>query len=345
MASDNKLPALSVILPTADDYATIRRTVLALNKQTARDQIELVIVSPVDDPGVIADEVSGFFAVKIVNAGPLRTSNISRVAGIRQASAEIVVLAEDHCFPAPDWAAALIEAHRGNYAVVGPVLTNGNPRSMMSWANLLLEYSPWLEGAQRGETDALPGHNSSYRRNLLLAYGDHLEQIFEVEDVVQRDLRSKGYRMLLESAARTNHFNFSRIAPSLKLRFNAGRSFAGHRTMDWTLAKRAAYILGAPLIPLVRFARVARMVRSSAAYSWLFPRIVPMLVIVLIVDGFGELVGYVTGPGNAAKILGKIEFNRVRFMNEADRATYLSETGEIDPSGQRPQLELGTVAG
>src|SRR5829696_4542817 len=134
MSSDNSQPALSVILPTADDYKTIRRTVRALHRQTARDQIELVIVSPTDDPGVIPEDVSGFFSVKIVNGGPLLTSNISRVAGIRHASAQIVVLGEDHCFPEPAWAAALIEAHRGDFAVVGPVLTNANPRSMMSWA-------------------------------------------------------------------------------------------------------------------------------------------------------------------------------------------------------------------
>lgn len=345
MAFDNTIPALSIILPTADDYHTIRRTVLALNRQTARDQIELVIVSPVDDPGVIEDDVAGFLAVKLVNGGPLRTSNISRVAGIREASARVVVLGEDHCFPSPDWAAALIEAHRDDYAVVGPVLTNANPRSMMSWANLLLEYSPWLDGAKRTETDALPGHNSAYRRDLLISYGDHLEEIFEVEDVVQRDLRSKGHRMLLEPAARTNHLNFSRLAPSLKLRFNAGRSFAGHRTMDWAFAKRAIYILGAPLIPLVRFARVIRMIRASTTYSWLFPRIVPLLILVLIVDGFGELVGYVTGPGNAAKVLGTIEFNRLRFMNDADRATYLSEIVDVESGGLRGPLELETAAG
>ena len=323
-------PDLSVILPTADNYSTIRRTVNALHAQTIRDRIELVIVAPSDDPHVIQHEVAGFASVRIVNGGPLQTSNTARAAGIRHASAPIVVLAEDHCFPDPDWAAALVEAHRGNFAVVGPVLRNANPRSMTSWANLLLEYYPWLDGAERSEMDDLPGHNSAYRKDLLLAYGDRLEELFEVEAVIQRDLRANGHRMLLEPAARTNHLNFSRLSSALKLRLHAGRSFAGHRTMGWSASKRAAYVLGAPLIPFVRLARIVAMVRSSPSYSWLFPRVVPMLTLNLLVDGFGELIGYVSGPGGAAHVLGEIEFNRARFMNAEDRRELLASVTELD---------------
>ncbi len=94
----------SVILPTSDDFSTIRLTLRALTRQTIVDRIELVIVAPVDDPRVDAAEVAGFERVTVVNSGPLRTSNISRAAGIRAASAAIVVLLEDHSFPDPDWA-------------------------------------------------------------------------------------------------------------------------------------------------------------------------------------------------------------------------------------------------
>ena len=169
MHSNPRPPALSVILPTVDDFSTIRLTVRALRGQTARSRIELVIVAPMDDPGVIAAEVAGFARVTIVNAGPLEMSNVARAAGIRAARAPIVALAEDHSFPDPDWADALIAAHEAGWAVVGPVLVNANPRSMVSWSNLLLEYSPWLEGTVRGAMDDLPGHNSAYRRDLLLA--------------------------------------------------------------------------------------------------------------------------------------------------------------------------------
>lgn len=317
-------PALSVILPTCDDFSTIRLTVRALSRQTIHDRIELVIVAPADGVDVPEAEVSSFASVKLVNGGPLRTSNIARSAGIRAASAPFVVLAEDHSFPDLGWAEALLNAHSTEYAVVGPVIGNANPNGVVSWANLLLEYGPWLEGAEKGEMSDLPGHNSSYNRDLLLSYGDKLEEMIEVEALIQRDIISRGHRMLLEPLAKTRHLNFSRMGSSLVLRFNAGRSFAGHRTIGWSTPKRIAYILGSPLIPLVRLARILGMLRKSERYSWLIPRVIPMLCVAVITDGAGELVGYLAGPGDSPHYLGLIEFNRERFMNASDRAEYRS---------------------
>jgi hypothetical protein len=317
-----RAPLLSVILPTCDDYSTIRLTVRALSRQTIRDRIELVIVAPVDDPRVVKSEVASFAKVTVVNGGPLRTSNISRSAGIRAASAPIVVLSEDHSFPEPGWAEALVKAHESGCAAAGPVIRNSNPKSLTSWANILLEYAPWLDGAQQGEMSDLPGHNSAYNRDILLSYGDRLESVLEVEAVVQKDLIDNGHRMLLEPKAVTNHLNFSRLRSSLGLRFNAGKSFAGHRTMGWPAPKRLLYIAGGALIPLVRFVRIAKMLRRSPNYSWLFPRVLPSLCVMLIVDGLGEVAGYIAGPGDSPRFLGDIEFNRVRFMNAADRTEY-----------------------
>jgi len=315
-------PALSVILPTCDDFSSIRLTVRALRAQTIRDRIELVIVTPGDDARVTDSEVAGFCAVRIVNGGPLRTSNIARAAGVRVASAPIVVFSEDHSFPEPNWAEALVAAHQSGCVVAGPVLSNGNPNSMLSWANLLLEYAPWLEGATKGETTDLPGHNSSYNRDLLLSYGANLEAMIEVEAVVQRDIIDRGHKMVLEPAARTSHLNFSTLRSALPLRFNAGRSFAGHRARLFSPVERLKYIVGGPLIPIVRLRRIVSMLRSSERYSRLLPQVIPALCIVLLADGLGEMIGYVWGPGNAPIYLGTIEFNRVRFMNTPDKAAY-----------------------
>ena len=47
------------------------------------------------------------------------------------------------------------------------------------------------------EVDYLPGHNSSYKRDVLLGYGDRLESMMESETVLHWDLRAKGHRLYL----------------------------------------------------------------------------------------------------------------------------------------------------
>ena len=170
MTQNAATPALSVVLPTGDGFSTIRQTVRALARQTIADKIELVIVAPTDHINIPADDVSAFAGTRVVNGGPVRTSNISRCAGIRAASAPVVVLAEDHSFPEPGWAEALWSSHGAGIAAVGPVLGNANPESMISWANLLLEYYPWLEGAEAGAVTRLPirSHRTSKGRRLSL---------------------------------------------------------------------------------------------------------------------------------------------------------------------------------
>jgi hypothetical protein len=202
------------------------------------------------------------------------------------------------------------------------VICNANPATAASWANFLLEYGPWTESATRGAAAHLPGHNSSYRRDLLLAYGEKLDLLMESESILQWDLGRHGHQLLVEPAARTHHLNFSTLSGSIRLRFNGGRQFASMRSAEWPPLKRLLYVLGAPLIPLVRLQRsVALLVRWPARRGLLL-RVLPMLAVGVTVDGLGELVGYALGPGSSVAILGRIEFDRRRWLARTDQLAY-----------------------
>jgi len=290
-------PSLSVVIATPDHYRTIRKTIGFLRRQTARDQIELVIVAPdAGTLGLVAEEMSEFGRFRVVEIGPVVTIGRANAAGIRAASAPVVALAEDHAFPDPDWAAALIAAHRGPWAAVGPVVRNANPDSLVSRADFRIGYGPWAEPQPAGERDFLPGHNSSYKRELLLAYGDRLEAMMEAETVLHWDLRAQGYQLWLEPAARIAHVNFRRWRTWLGMQFHLGRVFAATRAERWPWWRRALFAGGSPLIPLVRLWRL----RCAS----------PAMVIGLAVDGLGQLAGYAAGAGGSPERLTRYEFHR-----------------------------------
>lgn len=317
---------ISAIVLTPDNYVTIRRLMSFLCAQTARKQLEIVIVVPSAkelelDRSICAD----FAGVRVVEIGPMRSAAQARAIGVRAATAPIVVLTEDHSFPEPEWAEALLRTHQQGWAAVGPAIVIGNPRSSVSWANTLIEYEVWLDPAPAGVMPYLPGHNSSYKRDVLLQFGEELDILLEAETILHQRLREQGYQLYLEPAAKTRHWNYSRLGASIPLRFISGRLFAAFRARTWSLPHRLLYIVGAPLIPLVRFYRIWRNVRR-ARRKLPRPWLVFVLVLLLLVfDAIGEMAGYALGAGDTSQRVTKVEFHRQRFMNEYDRQEFMKE--------------------
>ena len=308
-AAVGHLPAMSVIITTPDSYDTIRPLIRALRLQTARDALEVVIVAP--SAGAIragVTDLQDFRCWRIVELGVLRTVAQAKTAGIRCARAPVVVLTEDHCFPDPGWAHALIEAHRGDWAAVGPAMDNGNPQSLISWADFILGYGPWFNPSGADEVDLLPGHNTSYKRELLLGYGERLEALLGAETNLHQDLRARGYRLYLEPAAKAFHTNFTEPSRWIPYLFYSGRVFAAERGRNWPPLRRAGYSAGACLIPLVRLMRLmpgVRRTRPDLAVGVLTP-----LLFALIVDAVGQGIGYALGAGPAAEKVALLEFHR-----------------------------------
>jgi hypothetical protein len=312
---------MSVVLITPDGLEAIRRTVHHLHNQTARDQIELVIVAPTDPgPGSDEDELDGFASVRLVDAGPFRSAGSAFAAGVRAANGRIVGYAEEHSFPEPGWAAAIIEAHRGSWAAVGGVLENANPGTRTSWAGLLIDFGPEVAPVGGGEASELAGHHTSYKRAVLVRYESDLDDMLEVEWVLQEDLRASGERLFREPRAVSRHLNASRLRSLLVAQLNGGRLFAGNRARlrGWSTVRRLVWVAGSPLMPFVRLARSLPHLRRSKWPGRASP--IPVIVLGLVTNAAGQMLGYALGPGRAAERRLAIDLDRRGDLNESERA-------------------------
>ena len=260
--------------------------------------MEIVIVTPSAD-SLEPDEraLREFSQFRVVEVGPITSVGPAYAAGIRQASAPIVVLGEDHSFPEPGWAEALVRAHQQPWAAVGPVVRNANPGSAMSWADFFLGYGPWQEPTPAGEVEHLPGHNSSYKREILLQYHDRLDSMMEAESVLHWDLRRNGYRLYIEPAAKTSHVNFTLFSSWVQALFLSGRKFAAFRATNeaWSRKRRLLFSLASPLIPLVRFRRIAADLYHPGRPENLLLGVTPVLLAGLAVDAAGQMIGCAVG--------------------------------------------------
>lgn len=304
---------MSVVIVTLNSYETIRETIRHLRSQNIRERLEVVIVAP-SAGGLDLDEAElrDFHQVQVVEVGPIRSRASAFAAGVRQTHSSIVAFAEDHSYPEPGWAEALIKAHREPWAAVGPVVRNANPASSISWADLLLGYASWLDPVTAGVTDRLPGHNSSYKRAILLDYGRDLEAMLLAEILLHWDLRARGHQLYLESAAKVGHVNFERLTSLITAQFHHSRVFAAARGRTWSPVRRLLYVGGAPLIPAIRFWRIIR--RDGGGLRYPPFRVLPALILGLVVAAVGELVGYALGAGDAEQKLLPFEFQRTRHL-------------------------------
>ena len=233
---DFSSPEVSVVIVTPDTYETIRETINHLRAQTVKDKLEIVIVAPsVKTLNPDESELQDFAQSQVVIVGEIKSIAWGNAAGIRHANAPIVALAEDHSYPDPSWAEALIRAHRQQWVAVGPVVRNANPENAISWADLLIGYGPWLDPTPARIVSQLPGHNCSYKKAVLLEYGHKLESMLEAETVLHWDLCSRGFQIYLDSAAKISHTNFSLLSSWIPVQFLAGRVFAAARSRNWSL--------------------------------------------------------------------------------------------------------------
>jgi hypothetical protein len=329
---------MSVVIVAHERYETIRKTMRHLRGQTARERLEVLIVTgSKGELGPLDGELEGFGQAHVIECAT-ETHWEARAAGARAASAPVVVFAEDHSFPDPGWAEALIEAHRQPWAAVGPLLGNANPASMLSWADIFLNFAPWIAPrAKAGAVAGLPWHNTSYKTAILRDYGSALGTMLCAEGILQQDLRARGYQLYLEPQARTDHINFSKFIYFVQDQYYGRRTYAALRAREgrWSVWRRAAYVVSWPLIPVLLFRRLLPNLLRPGQPIRLLPRMFPALALGLVVGATGEVMGYAFGAGNAPHRKNILEFDRMRYVTEHDQralADWELEGSQSEPS-------------
>jgi hypothetical protein len=319
---------LSVILFTLYPVAVLTPVLSALRAQTVRDRIELIVaVRSRRVFGATEADLSGFGAAKVVEAGESARLAEGKIVAIRSASSPIVVFAEDHCFPEPDWAERLIAAHGGSVAGAGPVIRNPNPRTLLSWAAFYLHWGPWTEPCQNPESAGLPPHNGSYRRSVLRELDGRLRELLIAEQFLQAVMVRMGHELRVEPRAVVSHCNVSRLVPWIGLGYWGGRLYGAMRARheEWSPLDRALRASMSPAVPLVRLKRaMADVIRTGRAEE-LLPQLIPVVLFGLVIHAVGEAIGYIAGVGKAEDRY---------FTFEVSRLSHLAD-GELDAINAR----------
>jgi hypothetical protein len=313
-------PVLSAILVTPDDWTNMRNTLQALRLQTICEQMELVLVGPsLDAVTAPESEIAPFFRVQKVVVRGMKTISHSYAEGVRAATSPLVVITEDHCYPEPEWAELFVRRHAsGNWAGVGPTVINANPAYIASWAQFLTEYGHYSEAGPKGPSRQIPGHNSCYRREELLAYGSELDDWMECETLMHWDMSDRGLGLFLDPEIRTHHWNVTRLWQTFGFSWYFLRQFAAYRARRMTPLRRATFALLWPLIPVIRLKRIWPIMTSLLGHRRALT-ILPAVALNLLVSGAAEGLGYASGKAGPLQNMLDREFHRERYLRPGER--------------------------
>lgn len=313
---------MSVVIFTPKDFAHIGQTVKHLAAQTLSKKLELVIIHMTGAIVKVPPEYESAFARIVWCPIPAR-DNLGQVraAGARMATAPIVAFAEDHAFPQVRWAEYFVEAHLGPWVAVGPSFANGNPASQISWADFMLNFGTFAEVSVSGDATNLPWHNISYKREILLGYGQRLADLLSVEGNLLADLQAHGHKLYMEARSQIRHVNISILSFFIQEHLVAGRLFGAMRASQsrWPWWRRLAYAGAVPLLGVVRFWRLRPHLKRVNNKYPILPAVLPLLFFGLGLHSLGEGWGYLFGIGTAMQHKGDFEYFRYRFLSPSDR--------------------------
>jgi hypothetical protein len=206
-----------------------------------------------------------------------------------------VAILEDHGTVAPDWAATLLEAHRGPWAAVGGAVENGQ-KGLVNWAVYFCEYTPYMNPVAEGQVHDLPGNNIAYKRPYLLRHAGVLEQ-GQWESWNNDRLRADGVPLASTGAMVVHHIKPFRLGYFLTQRFHFARSYAGMRRVDQSPVQRVIYSIGSLALPAILTLRVARTVLCKRRHLGRFVVAAPLVVLFHTIGACGEMIGYLFGAG------------------------------------------------
>jgi hypothetical protein len=282
---------MSVVLAT-DTYASIRPVIERFRKQTVRDQLEIVFVTPSAQelkPALAYREEFG--GMKIVENSVDDLAD-ARAAGVRGATGSYVFIGETHSYPHPRMCEILLQHAGAQWAILMPAMDNANPKSVFSWASFLSDYGRWVDGLPVGVTASVPIYNAAFRRDTLLALGDRLATSIGRGEDLAHAFALAGHQVYFEPAALIDHLNVAPFGHWALQRFVLGMMIGGNRSQDWSLGRRALYFLASPLIPIVLWRRLAPGVRSSFRLKRWPVSIFFWITLGLIVKTWGEAAAY-----------------------------------------------------
>lgn len=286
---------LSVCVATTAGWPAIEPCLRSFLDEARAAGAEILVADgsgrpPPDDPA-IAEQVD-WHADAGASIFRLLRTNLERATG------EIVATTEDHCTVRPGWVAGILRAHEEypDAVAVGGTIENGTDTTQLQWASYLMTQGAHMGPLRNGPAPRIANEaDISFKRRALADLGDELLGFLTIGHT--RRLADRGELLVNDDRIVVDHYETLDARSTAVIHFDDGRTISGFRrrkmaASDWLR------LVGAPVLPLYRVARVVRVARAKGRTRTALSAL-PWLLLLAYCHEAGEFVGYLAGPGQS----------------------------------------------
>ena len=286
------LPLSVVVVPVMGNEGLVG-CLKALEDQKNAPEFEIIV--PYDDKiGQSSDLKIKFPSVRFLNIQGQRTFAELRAFGVGQTIGKIIAITEDHCRPNPDWCSQILASHKYAHSAIGGGVEKETPDTILDWSVYFADYLRYAPPFGEGVSFSLTDLNVSYKWSALEKIKSVWKDEFH-ENVVHAALRKQNDILWLSPAIIVRQKRVFRYREAIHDRYAFGRLFAYTRTANAKNSDRTKLAILSILIPPLLLFRITMQVYRKNRWIGQFIRCLPTLVLLSVVWGWGEFLGYLTG--------------------------------------------------
>ena len=212
---------ISVVVPSYNDAGNLEKCLEALNRQTVRNDLEIVVSL---DGGEQLPSAVASLADRVVeglHCGPAGARN----RGWKASTGDLVLFTDSDCIPCPDWARQMIMALGAGADAVKGVYSGGGRKVIQRLAQI--EFDERYRLLSKCDViDIIDTYSAGYRRSVLESTGG-FDESFPFPDHEDVDLSCRmareGYQLRFAPRARVSHIHRATWRAYFRMKFSRGR--------------------------------------------------------------------------------------------------------------------------
>jgi hypothetical protein len=294
VSHDTFRPSLSIVVVTTNANDRMSLLLEALSRQSRAGELEVIVI------GIAAAKPVIHFPqgldVSVITHPQSYDLGRARGEGVRHARAPVIAFLEDHTVPEPGWAEQVCNAFSASARVtaVSYAFSNGSPDTYFYRSVFMAEYGALAHPLPKGEVPAMAANNVAYRRDALMAVGDRLDSLIEIDFFLQKAMGSS-FQILAAPLALVAHQTNRRFFDLIRGHFIYAQIFALRRVRfeSWSFPKRLAATAAIPV--LVPWLRIRRLYKALAGGPNLAVAIkgFPVILTLYLAGALGEAWGLI----------------------------------------------------